>query len=288
VAEAVEAPLLSFPPVVRTTPFTMTAPAKVWEYRTLITNLAQRDLRSRYKKSILGWAWSLINPATTLGIYTLVFGVFLSVEAPNAGNGHSKVFALYLFCALVAWNSFSSGVSTAMQSFLAAGGLLTRTYFPPEVPVIAGSLTVLTQTAVESIILVGFMIAIGNVGWTTILLVPILMLLTLFAFGVGLIVSLLNVRYRDVAYLTAVGLQVLFYATPIVYSETIVDKHPAAATMLKFNPMTHFVGAMRHSVYLLQSPTLLNWAVMVGASGGMVVVGWCVFASTAPRFIEEI
>jgi len=266
----------------------MTAPNKVWEYRTLITNLAQRDFRSRYKKSVLGWAWSLINPATTLGIYTVVFGVFLQVEAPNAGNGHSKVFALYLFCALVAWNSFNSGINTAMQSFIAAGGLLTRTYFPPEVPVIAGSLTVLTQTTVESIILVGFMIGVGNLSWTTFLLVPILLLLTLFAFGLGLMVSLLNVRYRDVAYLTAVGLQVWFYATPIVYSETIVDKHPAAATLLKFNPMTHFVGAMRHSVYLLQSPTLLNWAVMVGATAFSLIVGWWIFATNAPRFIEEI
>lgn len=266
----------------------MTAPSKVWEYRTLISNLAQRDLKSRYKKSLLGWAWSLINPATTLGIYTLVFGVFLSVEAPVAGNGESKVFALYLFCALVAWNSFASGVNTAMQSFLAAGGLLTRTYFPPEVPVVAGSLTVMTQTVVESVILVAFMVALGNIGWTTLLLVPILLMLTAFAFGVGLLVSLLNVRYRDVAYLVAVGLQVLFYATPIVYSEKIVERHPAAATALKFNPMTHFVGAIRHAVYSLQAPTLLNWAVMLGSTAVMVLVGWAVFAAKAPRFIEEI
>ena len=214
--------------------------------------------------------------------------MFLSVEAPVAGNGTSKIFALYLFCALVVWNSFASGINIAMQSFLAAGGLLTRTYFPPEVPVVAGSLTVLTQTAVESIILIGFMVVIGNLGWTTLLLIPILGLLTLFALGIGLLVSLLNVRYRDVAYLTAVGLQVLFYATPIVYREDIVDKHPAAATMLKFNPMTHFVGATRHSVYLLQSPTLLNWAVMVGSAAFMLAVGWWVFAVKAPRYIEEI
>lgn len=266
----------------------MTAPAKVWEYRTLIQNLAQRDLRSRYKKSVLGWAWSLINPATTLGIYTLVFGVFLKVVAPVAGNGESKVFALYLFCALVVWNSFASGISTAMQSFLASGGLLTRTYFPPEVPVIAGALTVLTQTVVESVILIVFMIIIGNLGWTTLLFLPILALVTLFAFGIGLIVSLMNVRYRDVAYLTAVGLQVWFYATPIVYSEKVVDSHPAAGLLLKLNPMTHFVGAMRHSVYLLQAPTLINWVMMVVSTAITVGGGWWIFSRTAPRFIEEI
>lgn len=266
----------------------MTAPAKVWEYRTLISNLAQRDLRSRYKKSLLGWAWSLINPATTLGIYTLVFGVFLEGTAPFAGNRESQVFALYLFCALVVWNAFANGVNNAMQSFLAAGGLLTRTYFPPEVPVVAGSLTVLSQTAVEAGILLVFMAIIGNLGIATLLIFPILALLTLFSFGIGLLVSLLNVRYRDVAYLTAVGLQVLFYATPIVYPETLLEEHGWVATAIKLNPMTHFVGAMRHSVYLLEAPTLLNWAVMVGTTAAVVLIGWNVFAAKAPRFIEEI
>lgn len=266
----------------------MTTPSKVWEYRTLITNLAQRDLRSRYKKSVLGWAWSLINPATTLGIYTLVFGVFLTVEAPRAGNGETKSFALYLFCALLIWNSFAGGINIALQSFLAAGGLLTRTYFPPEVPVVAGSMTVLTQTAVESVILLAFMIILGNLGWSTLLLVPILLLVSLFAFGIGLMVALLNVRYRDVGYLTAVTLQVLFYATPIVYSEEILKNHPQARTILQFNPMTHFVGATRHAVYLLQAPTMLNWIAMLGATALSVGIGWAVFSRNAPRFIEEI
>ncbi len=267
----------------------MTAPAKVWEYRTLITNLAQRDLRARYKKSVLGWLWSLINPATTLGIYTVVFGVFLGVAAPVAGNGHSKIFALYLFSALVGWNTFSGGINVAIGAFLASGGLLTRTYFPPECPIIAGSLTVLTQTTVESIILVAFMIGVGNVGWTTVLILPILLLLSLFAFGIGLIVSLLNVRYRDVAYLTALGLQILFYGTPIVYSESLVgSKHPTAAFILKLNPMTHFVGAMRRSMYLLQAPTMLNWIAMTLSALVMTSVGWWIFATKAPKFIEEI
>ncbi len=90
----------------------MSTPAQVWQYRTLIGNLAQRDLKSRYKKSVLGWLWSLINPAVTLGIYTVVFGVFLGAEAPVAGNGTTQNFALFLFCALVAWNFFSGTINT--------------------------------------------------------------------------------------------------------------------------------------------------------------------------------
>lgn len=266
----------------------MTAPAKVWNYRTLITNLALRDLRSRYKKSLLGWLWSLINPATTLAIYTVVFGVIMGAVATPMGNGHEGVFALYLFTGLVAWNTFSGGITSAMGSFLAAGGLLTRTYFPPECPVIAGSLTVLTQTAVESVILLAFMAALGNIGWSTLLIVPILLLLSLAAFGIGLVVSLLNVRYRDVAYLTTLILQVLFYATPIVYREDIAAEHPGLNWILKLNPLTHFVGAMRRSIYELRTPTLVNWLVMVLFASFTTAVGWWFFAKKAPRFIEEI
>ena len=108
----------------------MSTPAQVWSYRTLISNLAQRDLKARYKKSFLGWLWSLINPAATLGIYTVVFGFFLRAEPPAAGNG-SKSFALYLFCGLVVWNLFSGVINTSIASFQTAGPLLTRTYSRP-------------------------------------------------------------------------------------------------------------------------------------------------------------
>jgi ABC-2 type transport system permease protein len=200
----------------------LSTPAQVWQYRTLIGNLAQRDLKSRYKKSVLGWLWSLINPAVTLGIYTVVFGVFLGAEAPVAGNGTTQSFALYLFCALVAWNFFSGTINTLIANFASSGGLLTRTYFPPECPMISGLLITALQAGLETLILVGFMVILGNVSWTFVLGIPVLFLLGLNAFGLGLILGLGNVRFRDVGYLVGIGLQVVFYATPIVYPIAIV------------------------------------------------------------------
>jgi len=272
----------------------MTAPAKVWTYRTLITNLALRDLKSRYKKSILGWLWSLINPATTLGIYTVVFGVFLkqNANALVAGNGHTKSFALYLFCALVVWNAFANGINQSITSFLAAGPMLTRTYFPPECPIFAGTLTTLTQTTIESTILLGFMVFLGNVGWTFLLVPAILILLTCFAFGLGMLASLLNVRYRDINYLVGIGLQVLFYATPIVYRIDTIGHHPILGVdpkkILDYNPMTHFVEAMRAAAYAQQAPSLRNWFAMVMSALVSVAFGWFIFNRKSPQFIEEI
>jgi ABC-2 type transport system permease protein len=267
----------------------MTAPAKVWSYRNLIANLVLRNLRARYKKSFLGWGWSLVNPAVTLGIYTIVFGLILSGQAPRTGSGDDGVFALWLFAALVAWNSFSGGITTAMTSFLDSGHMLTRTYFPPECPVIAGTLTVAIQSAIETAILVVFMLVLGNVGWTTVLVVPIMALLTLLSFGAGLIVSLGNVRFRDVNYLVGIALQIGFYATPIVYRlDQLPDDVSWIKTVLSFNPLTHFTTAMRDVTYLLENPTALNWAVMVLAPLVVVSIGWWVFSSKAPRYIEEI
>ncbi len=267
----------------------MTAPAKVWDYRNLIVNLVLRNLRARYKKSILGWGWSLVNPAVTLGIYTVVFGLFLNGQAPSLGNGDKGVFALWLFAALVSWSAFSGGITTVISSFIDSGHMLTRTYFPPECPVIAGTLTVSLQSAIETAILIVFMAVIGNLGWTTLLVIPIMVLLSLFSFGLGLLVSLSNVRFRDVNYLVGIVLQIMFYATPIVYR---LDQLPEdvhwMSTVLGFNPMTHFTAAMRDVTYLLTVPTALNWAMMVAAPTFAVLVGWWVFSTKAPRYIEEI
>ena len=271
----------------------MTAPAKVWEYRTLITNLALRDLRSRYKKSILGWLWSLINPAVTLGIYTVVFGVFLggNVNAPVAGNGHTQSFALYLFCALVVWNGFANGINQSIGSFLQAGPMLTRSYFPPECPILAGMLTTLTQTLIETTIMIGFMVVLGNTSWALLMVPAILILLTAMALGLGLLVSLLNVRYRDVNYLVGILLQLIFYATPIVYSlerlnQKVLGLDPKQ--VLVYNPMTHFVQAMRAVAYLQRAPSLRNWVAMGLSAVISLTLGWTVFSRKAPRFIEEI
>lgn len=264
----------------------MSTPAQVWSYRTLIANLAQRDLKARYKRSFLGWLWSLINPATTLAIYTVVFGIFLGATAPVAGNGDLQNFALYLFCGLVVWNFFSGTVNISIQSFASAGGLLTRTYFPPECPMLAGLATVALQAAIEVGILISIMAVVGNISWTALVVLPVFFLLGCLSFGVGLVLGLANIRYRDVNYLVGIGLQVLFYLTPIVYA---LDNIPATfQKVIRCNPLTAYVNAIRVGVYDLRLPTATNWIVMGVSALLSLVVGWAVFSRYAPRVIEEL
>ena len=112
---------------------------EIWTYRGLVGNFAQRELRGKYKGSALGWFWSLLNPLATLGVYALVFGVFLKFSPPVAGNGELQNFAVYLFTGLVAWNFFHAVVTGSIGALAASGPLLKKIWFPPFAPVIGGA-----------------------------------------------------------------------------------------------------------------------------------------------------
>ena len=178
--------------------------AQMWGYRGLIGHLTQRELKAKYKKSVLGWAWSLLNPAATLLIYTIVFGAFLRIQPPIAGNGHTKSFALYLFAALIIWNYFNATIGGGMSSLLGNGPLLKKVYFPAECIVIATTLATLLQAAVESIILSAVMVIVGNAAPTFLFFPVILSLLVLFCLGVALVAGLINAYFRDVGYIVAI------------------------------------------------------------------------------------
>jgi ABC-type polysaccharide/polyol phosphate export permease len=206
--------------------------------------------------------------------------------APETGGSNQTSFALYLFCGLVVWNFFSGTINTSIGSFASAGGLLTRTYFPPECPMISGLITVAIQAVLELMILMGIMVVLGNVSWTFVVVIPVFLLLGCLAFGVGLVLGLGNIRYRDVSYLVGIGLQVLFYLTPIVYTLEIVPAN--WQRVLELNPLTAYVYAIRQSVYGLGLPTTTNWLVMGSSAAIGLVAGWWIFSRYAPRVIEEL
>ena len=251
---------------------------EIWTYRGLVGNFAQRELRGKYKGSALGWFWSLLNPLATLAVYALVFGFFLKFEPPVAGNGELKNFAVYLFTALVAWNFFFAVVTGSIGALAGAGPLLKKIYFPAFAPVIGGAGATLFQTGIEVGLLIAVMVVLQNVSWTFLLLPYLLLLLALFAIGLGLLLAMLNVRYRDVAYLVTIVLNLLFYATPIIYPISLVPETAQAPwvgtvpvrEIYELSPLTQFVQAFRDVVYLLQPPSL-------GRLLGLTVVSVAVF-----------
>ena len=264
---------------------------EIWGYRELIGRLVQRELGSRYKRSVLGWLWSMLNPAATLAIYALVFGVLLKFDPPRAGNGRFDNFALYLFCALVMWNAFYGVITGAMSALLDLGSLLGKVYFPPEAPAVAALLTVLFQAAIEASILMLILICLVNVSWTFLLWPVLLLYLAIFALGIGLVLSVWNVRYRDVGYLSTIVLQFLFYVTPIVYPLSLIPERAMGLPVrdiIRLNPLSQFTEASRELLYGLDWPGVLRLGLMALISLAVGAGGWLMFKVRTRDIAEEL
>ena len=263
----------------------------VWQYRGLIGNFASREIKGKYKGSLLGSAWSLINPLATLATYSLVFGFILRFPTPVAGNGTLTSFPIYLFTALVVWNFFYSVTINGMGALVGAGPLLRKIHFPPFAPVMGSALAVLNQTAIEFGLLFVVYLIVANISWTILLVPVLLILLAAMALGVGMFLAILNARFRDVNYIVTVLLGLLFYASPIIYPITLVTdmyaKHPWLR-IYEYNPVTSFVEAFRDVLWHLQFPGWGRMAYLLVVSVGLLAIGWFYFQRNAVDVSEEL
>jgi ABC-type polysaccharide/polyol phosphate export permease len=269
----------------------VTGVGQTWAYRALVWNFARRELKAKFKGSVLGWVWSLLNPLATLVIFTIVFSTIFRAEPPPLGNGDAGIYAVFLFSGLVCWNLFNNTVQQGMLGLVGAGPLLKKIYFPAYTPVMGVAVAVAVQSAIEGGLLLLVMLVLGNVSWTWLLAPVVLLLLAIFSYGWALLFSILNVRYRDVSYLVGIGLQLVFYATPIIYPISLI---PAEAfglplrDLLALNPLAQFVQAFRDCVYSLTVPSPGLWLSMLAWSLGSLLLGFVVFQRGARDVSEEL
>lgn len=272
----------------------LTAIRELWDYRALVMNLTNRQLKSQYKQSFFGNFWSMINPAATIGVYSLVFGVFLDFgrNVPGVRFGDLHSFPLYLFCAIILWSMFNRVAVGAMASFNQTGSLLRKVYFPPAAPIVAHALAQIKQSVLEGLIAMAIFAVLGYFSWTFVLWPLVLPPMLLFALGLGLVLTLANAYYKDVSYLMNILTMLLFYCTPILYSlERIGDTELAgvrATTLLKLNPLTHFVDASRELLYLGVVPSAGRWAVLWFCALASLTVGWAVFVRGSKDVSEVV
>jgi ABC-type polysaccharide/polyol phosphate export permease len=263
----------------------------VWQYRGLIGNFAQREIKGKYKGSLLGSTWSLINPLATLAIYSLVFGFIIRFPTPVAGNGELKSFTVYLFSALVVWNFFQSVTASGMGALVSAGPLLRKIYFPPFAPVLGSAGAVLNQTAIEFGLLFVVFLVLGNISWTFLLVPVLLTMLAAFCLGLGLVLAIANARYRDVSYIVSVLMSLLFYMSPIIYPISLVtdlyDEHPWLR-LYEYNPMTAFIEAFRDVLWHLEVPSLGHMAYLLVLSTVVLAAGWTFFQRKSADVSEEL
>lgn len=261
----------------------------IWRQWNLIYNFGQRDLKTKFKGSALGWLWSLVVPLATLAIYSVVFAIIFRADTPLMGNGKSGPFVVWLFCGLTNWTFFSSTINGGINALMGTGNLLQKVYFPAYAPVLGSALAAGVQWAIELGILVVVMLFMVNVGWTW-LLIPLWgALFIVFSTSIAVAVAILNVYFRDLAHLVAIALQLLFYMTPIIYPISMV---PAAwkpgffpeswgaldlQAILSINPLTQFVELFRSLLYGLDPGTPTMWISIIVWTGA--ALAWAGYVS---------
>jgi ABC-type polysaccharide/polyol phosphate export permease len=264
------------------------------ESRELTINLTLRELRSRYKRSVLGWTWSLLNPLSNVIILSLVFGGLLRIQPPVGDPSGLHVFALFLLCGLIPWNFFSSSVNGSMGALLGNANLIKKVYFPRELLVLSTILSLVATMLIEMGVLMVILLFFGNMvlPWTPMVLLLIAME-TVFVLGIGLVLSASNVYFRDVQHLVGILIQALFYTAPIVYPLSFVDRvandHGQwIKTVYELNPLVVMVGNFRAVLYDLRVPPLTDLLYFGAWAFGLLFFGLWVFRKLDRRVAEEV
>ncbi len=271
----------------------MTTAAEISRHRELFANLTLRELRSKYKRSVLGWGWSLLNPLAQMAVYSLVFGFFLKVEPPVGDPSGLHAFALFLLCGLLPWTYLANSMTAGMDSLLANANLVKKVWFPRELLVGATIGAWGVSFLIELGVLAVILLVAGNmvIPW----LIPVLglaLVQTAFVLGICLALAVWSVYLRDLQYLVGIGLQIWFYATPIVYPVNVVEDaledHPRLLTLYNLNPMGRFVEAYRDLMYSLRFPALTEVVYLAACAGLAMLIGVLAFRRLDGRLAEEL
>lgn len=257
----------------------------------LIWNLTLRELRTKYRRSILGWSWSMLHPLSTVVIYSLVFGVLFAAEAPIGTPSNINSFPLYLLIAVLVWGHFALVALLGLNSITGNSGLIRRVSFPREALVFSNSLHALVQFGIELALLTVILLIAGGqpLIWLP-LTVVMALLLCIFATGIGLMLAALSVYFKDLSHLWTVIIQAWFFLTPIVYPPQYVEERAPTAiqNIIEYNPMSGFVAIFRHTMYDGgQVPITLFIRCLVTAVISLVI-GWSLFLRLSKRFAEEV
>jgi ABC-type polysaccharide/polyol phosphate export permease len=245
---------------------------EAWRYRDLIAQLVQRDIRTRYKRSVLGVAWTMLNPLLMMTVLTLVFSHLFRFELRD--------YPVYLLSAQILWVFIAQATTAAMSQLLWGGALLTKIYVPRTVFAFAAVGTGLVNLVFSIVPLLLIAIAIHAPLGPSLLLLPIpIVLAAAFALGVGLLLSTIAVAFPDIVEMYQVFLTAWYFCTPIMYPKSIIPEN--YQWLLNLNPAYHLVEAFRAPVYAASSagPATLATAAIVSVMA--LVIGWIVFTGRA-------
>lgn len=250
----------------------------LWRYRELLRNLVVRDIKVRYKRSVLGFAWMLLNPLISMIVFSIIFREVFGME---------QDYPLYVISALLFFNLFSLGSSQGLNSIVASSGLIRKVAVPKAIFPLASVLANLVNFALSLIPLAAVMMFTGAKLTPALLLVPVSVLaIALFTYGLSLALATANVFYRDVRWFYDSALLILFYVTPVIYPAKVVPEQ--FRFLLTFNPLTTMLEVFRAPIYEGVAPSPAVLAASLAYGFGALALGWLVFHRYEDRFINFI
>jgi ABC-2 type transport system permease protein len=268
--------------------------------RELFVNLSLREIKGKYKRTVFGQLWSLVNPLAMMLIYTFVFALIFRIHPEPGDPSGLDVFALWLMCGLLPWLFFSGVVSLGASSLVQNAPLIQKVYFPRVVLPIAQVGARGFSWLFEMAVLIAALAVFGSFVWPWLpLVIVVMLLLAIFAAGAALIFSILNVYFRDTEHLLTILFQIWMYLTPIIYPISFVEKLSADVggifgspiTILGIynaNPMVHFVAVFRQLLYDNRWPDGIQLAACAAWALGTFVVGLWVFRRNERGLAEAL
>ena len=254
---------------------------ELWEYRELLYFLAWRDIKVRYKQTSLGIAWAVIQPVITMLIFTGIFGKLAQV--PSDG----LPYPIFAFAAVLPWNYFSGALTISTNSIVTNSNLISKVYFPRLIVPLSGVISGFVDFAIGLVILIGMMSWFGIAPtWGVVLLPCFLLLATATALGVGLWLSALNARYRDIGYLIPFLIQCWMYASPVAYPVSLVPEK--WRLLYSVNPMVGVVEGFRWGLLGKEHPDVGVMAVSILAVIVVVFGGICFFKHMERSFADVV
>jgi lipopolysaccharide transport system permease protein len=250
-----------------------------FSYGDLVRNLVSRDFKTRYKRSYLGILWSLLNPLLMIVVYTLAFDYIMKIRVKN--------FPMFFMCGYLPWSYFSAGVMVSLSAFSDSGYLIKAVSFPREILPLSLVLSCLLHFLITFVFVFPFLWIYGySPQWSYFALPVIIVLHTIFIFGLSLFLSSVHVYFRDLRYILEVVMMGWFWLTPIVYPASLIPEQ--FLTLYKMNPMTLFVMAYRDVLLDGVLPTPKYWAAIVIATLGVLALGYLPYLKIRRRLAEEI
>lgn len=251
----------------------------IYQYRELLKNNVKKEIRGRYKNSVLGVLWTFLNPLLQLLVYAFIFPLILKTQ--------QEYYIIFVCVGLIPWTFFTTVISQSAFTVVANGNIVKKVYFPREILPISVVTSGTVNFLISTVIILIFVFAYGLGVTKYILFYPLILIIQyILSLGISFILSAITVYLRDVEHFVQIALMVLFYATPIVYSfDTIPESF---RFVMNLNPMAHIITAYRDIFYNQTMPDIVGLGILFAISCVICVAGYLIFIKLQKGFAEQL